>query len=74
MLSITEVINYISLEFCADELILYSQAIIKKRPQRNINVQNFYLYIFGMIFNAIAIVIQDYDAVANKYVIFQYLL
>ncbi|KMT01582.1 hypothetical protein BVRB_9g215780 [Beta vulgaris subsp. vulgaris] len=45
---------------------VYTEAIIKKRPQRNINVQNFYLYIFGMIFNAIAIVIQDYDAVANK--------
>ncbi|CAO2814788.1 unnamed protein product [Amaranthus hypochondriacus] len=45
---------------------VYTEAIIKKRPQRNINVQNFYLYVFGMIFNAIAIVIQDFDAVANK--------
>ncbi|PKI66516.1 hypothetical protein CRG98_013080, partial [Punica granatum] len=41
-------------------------AIIKKRPSRNINVQNFWLYIFGMIFNAIAIFIQDFDAVMNK--------
>uniref|UniRef100_A0A7C9DT52 Uncharacterized protein n=1 Tax=Opuntia streptacantha TaxID=393608 RepID=A0A7C9DT52_OPUST len=45
---------------------VYTEAIIKKRPQRNINVQNFYLYVFGMIFNAVAIVIQDFDEVANK--------
>lgn len=45
---------------------VYTEAIMKKRPSRNINVQNFWLYIFGMIFNAIAIVIQDFDAVANK--------
>ena len=42
------------------------QAIIKKRPSRNINVQNFWLYVFGMAFNAVAILIQDFDAVANK--------
>ncbi|KAL7237242.1 hypothetical protein ACSBR2_003517 [Camellia fascicularis] len=42
------------------------QAIIKKRPSRNINVQNFWLYVFGMCFNAIAILIQDFDAVMNK--------
>ncbi|XP_047319946.1 CMP-sialic acid transporter 2-like [Impatiens glandulifera] len=45
---------------------VYTEAIIKKRPSRNINVQNFWLYIFGMGFNAIAIIIQDFDAVANK--------
>ncbi|KAL9238337.1 hypothetical protein vseg_012770 [Gypsophila vaccaria] len=45
---------------------VYTEAIIKKRPQRNINVQNFYLYVFGMIFNAAAIMIQDFDAVVNK--------
>ncbi|KAF8013253.1 hypothetical protein BT93_I1186 [Corymbia citriodora subsp. variegata] len=45
---------------------VYAEAIMKRRPSRNINVQNFWLYIFGMIFNAIAIVIQDFDAVANK--------
>nr|GLL45248.1 CMP-sialic acid transporter 4-like [Ipomoea trifida] len=45
---------------------VYTEAIIKKRPSRNINVQNFWLYVFGMIFNAIAIVIQDFDQVANK--------
>ena len=55
-------------------LFLYLQAIIKKRPQRNINVQNFYLYVFGMIFNAVAIVIQDFDEVANKYVVSLYAL
>ncbi|KAL6211088.1 hypothetical protein ACLB2K_016316 [Fragaria x ananassa] len=45
---------------------VYTEAIIKKRPSRNINVQNFWLYVFGMIFNAAAIVIQDFDAVVNK--------
>lgn len=47
-------------------LFLYLQAIMKKRPSRNINVQNFWLYVFGMAFNAVAIVIQDFDAVMNK--------
>nr|CAB3482621.1 unnamed protein product [Digitaria exilis] len=41
-------------------------AIIKKRPSRNINVQNFWLYIFGVVFNLVAICVQDYDAVMNK--------
>ncbi|XP_039126845.1 CMP-sialic acid transporter 2-like [Dioscorea cayenensis subsp. rotundata] len=45
---------------------VYTEAIIKKRPSRNINVQNFWLYVFGMIFNLIAICVQDYDAVMNK--------
>ncbi|XP_015972877.1 CMP-sialic acid transporter 4 [Arachis duranensis] len=45
---------------------VYTEAIIKKRPSRNINVQNFWLYIFGMGFNAIAILVQDFDAVMNK--------
>ncbi|KAJ7969189.1 putative CMP-sialic acid transporter [Quillaja saponaria] len=45
---------------------VYTEAIIKKRPSRNINVQNFWLYVFGMIFNAVAIVVQDFDAVMNK--------
>ncbi|XP_038983922.1 CMP-sialic acid transporter 2 isoform X3 [Phoenix dactylifera] len=45
---------------------VYTEAIIKKRPSRNINVQNFWLYIFGMVFNLIAICIQDYDEVMNK--------
>ncbi|WCJ35024.1 Nucleotide-sugar transporter family protein [Euphorbia peplus] len=45
---------------------VYTEAIIKKRPSRNINVQNFWLYVFGMIFNAMAILIQDFDAVMNK--------
>ena len=39
---------------------------MKKRPSRNINVQNFWLYVFGMVFNAVAIVTQDFDAVMNK--------
>ncbi|KAL4347582.1 hypothetical protein GQ457_17G004290 [Hibiscus cannabinus] len=45
---------------------VYTEAIIKKRPSRNINVQNFCLYIFGMVFNAVAILVQDFDAVMNK--------
>ncbi|CAN6445778.1 unnamed protein product [Victoria cruziana] len=45
---------------------VYTEAIIKKRPSRNINVQNFYLYIFGMVFNVAAIFIQDFDDVLNK--------
>ncbi|EOX98921.1 hypothetical protein QUC31_014909 [Theobroma cacao] len=45
---------------------VYTEAIIKKRPSRNINVQNFWLYIFGMAFNAVAILIQDFDAVVDK--------
>ena len=47
------------------------QAIIKKRPSRNINVQNFWLYIFGVIFNLVAICVQDYDAVMNKLVLME---
>lgn len=42
------------------------QAIMKKRPSRNVNVQNFWLYVFGMVFNAMAILVQDFDAVMNK--------
>lgn len=45
---------------------VYTEAIIKKRPQRNINVQNFWLYVFGMAFNLVAILVQDFDAVINK--------
>ncbi|KAJ0641184.1 putative nucleotide-sugar transporter [Helianthus annuus] len=45
---------------------VYTEAIIKKRPSRNINVQNFWLYVFGMAFNLIAILVQDFDAVVNK--------
>ncbi|TYI45826.1 hypothetical protein E1A91_D13G065300v1 [Gossypium mustelinum] len=45
---------------------VYTEAIIKKRTSRNINVQNFWLYIFGMAFNAVVILIQDFDAAMNK--------
>ncbi|KAL9261355.1 CMP-sialic acid transporter 4-like protein [Drosera capensis] len=45
---------------------VYTEAIIKKRPQRNINVQNFWLYVFGMAFNLVAILVQDFDAVIYK--------
>ncbi|KAF8669347.1 hypothetical protein HU200_051688 [Digitaria exilis] len=45
---------------------VYTEAIIKKRPSRNIYVQNFWLYIFGMLFNLVAIFLQDFGAVINK--------
>ncbi|EPS63428.1 hypothetical protein M569_11358, partial [Genlisea aurea] len=45
---------------------VYTEAIIKKRPSRNINVQNFWLYIFGMCFNSVAILTQDFYAVYSK--------
>ncbi|XP_030972802.1 CMP-sialic acid transporter 4-like isoform X2 [Quercus lobata] len=45
---------------------VYTEAIMKKRPSRNIDVQNFWLYIFGMVFNAVAMVTQDFDVVMNK--------
>ncbi|KAL4651506.1 hypothetical protein ACB092_01G164600 [Castanea dentata] len=41
---------------------VYTEAIIKKRPSRNTNVQNFFLYDFGMLFSTVAIVTQDFDA------------
>ncbi|KAM4071064.1 hypothetical protein ACB094_11G033400 [Castanea mollissima] len=44
---------------------VYTEVILKKHPSRNINVQNFWLYIFGMVFSAVAIVIQDFDMVVN---------
>ncbi|KAI3795642.1 hypothetical protein L1987_38298 [Smallanthus sonchifolius] len=45
---------------------VYTEAIIKKRPLRNINVQNFWLYVFGMIFNVVAMLTQDFDAIVSK--------
>ncbi|CAK7324325.1 unnamed protein product [Dovyalis caffra] len=53
-------------EFAPQSFGAAAHAIIKKRPSRNINVQNFWLYVFGMIFNAMAILVQDFDAVVNK--------
>ena len=34
-------------------------------------MQNFWLYIFGVIFNLVAICVQDYDAVMNKLVLME---
>ncbi|XP_059067552.1 CMP-sialic acid transporter 2 [Cryptomeria japonica] len=45
---------------------VYTELIIKKRPLRNINVQNFWLYNFGMIFNVGAMLTQDHDDIMNK--------
>ncbi|PIA64014.1 hypothetical protein AQUCO_00201361v1 [Aquilegia coerulea] len=53
---------------------VYTEAIMKKRPSRNINVQNFWLYVFGMVFNAVAILVQDFDAVMNKGFFYGYTL
>jgi len=49
-------------------MFLTIQVIIKKHPSRNINAQNFWLYIFGMLFNLVVICVQDFDAVMNKLV------
>jgi|TARA_B110000977_G_scaffold26996_1_gene33880 UDP-sugar transporter A1/2/3 len=45
---------------------VYTELIMKTRPQRNINVQNVYLYAFGVLFNLGAIYFYDYDAVVGK--------
>ncbi len=45
---------------------VYTELIIKKRPQRSINVQNFYLYIFGIFFNLMTIVFYDNHQIMEK--------
>ncbi|KAK8914591.1 CMP-sialic acid transporter 4 [Platanthera zijinensis] len=45
---------------------VYIEAILKKHPSRNINVQNFWLSIFGLIFNLVAIFDKDFDDVISK--------
>ena len=45
---------------------VYTELIMKKTPQRNVNVQNVYLYMFGVIFNVFAIFLYDYDAVFGQ--------
>lgn len=45
---------------------VYTEVIIKRRPSRNINVQNFWLYLFGIIFNAFAIFTHDLDTIMDK--------
>mmetsp|Transcript_39762 Transcript_39762/g.55213 ORF Transcript_39762/g.55213 Transcript_39762/m.55213 type:complete len:331 (-) Transcript_39762:158-1150(-) len=45
---------------------VYTELIMKKKPQRNVNVQNIYLYVFGILFNAVTIFVYDYDAVIGK--------
>ena len=51
---------------------VYTELIIKKRPQRSINVQNFYLYIFGIVFNMMAILVYDNSGVMEKGFFFGY--
>lgn len=45
---------------------VYTELIMKKRPQRNVNVQNIYLYLFGIVFNTITIFVYDYEAVVGN--------
>ncbi|GAU46676.1 hypothetical protein TSUD_254420 [Trifolium subterraneum] len=61
-----ELLTFVVMALLSGFAGVYTEAIIKKRPARNINVQNFWLYIFGMGFNVVAILVQDFDAVMNK--------
>ena len=45
---------------------MYTELIMKKQPKRNVNAQNVYLYLFGVIFNMVAIFLYDYDAVFGR--------
>ena len=45
---------------------VYTELIMKTRPQRNINVQNLYLYAFGVVFNLVLIYFADYEAVIGR--------
>ncbi|KAJ3693352.1 hypothetical protein LUZ60_008832 [Juncus effusus] len=45
---------------------VYTEKIMKNRVSRNINVQNFWLYVFGMLFNLIFIIMKDFDDVIEK--------
>nr|GFA11728.1 CMP-sialic acid transporter 4-like [Tanacetum cinerariifolium] len=45
---------------------VYTKAIKKKRFSKNTNVHNCWLYVFGMVFNVVAILVQDLYAVVNK--------
>ena len=45
---------------------VYTELIMKKQPKRNVNAQNVYLYLFGVIFNMVAIFLYDYDAVFGR--------
>ena len=45
---------------------VYTEMIIKKRPQRSIHVQNFYLYTFGIFFNVLAMFTYDSGGVFEK--------
>ena len=38
---------------------VYTELVMKKRPKRNINVQNLYMYLFGILLNAIALLSQE---------------
>lgn len=45
---------------------VYTEMIMKKRTQRSIHVQNFYLYSFGILFNVIAMFTYENGDVLEK--------
>lgn len=45
---------------------VYTELIIKRRIQRSIHVQNFYLYAFGILFNGILVAAYDAENVRSK--------
>lgn len=45
---------------------VYTEMIMKKRLQRSIHVQNFYLYSFGILFNIIAMFTYEEGTVLEK--------
>ena len=45
---------------------VYTEMIIKKTMQRDINVQNLYLYSYGAIFSSVSMVVQDMDKITSE--------
>ena len=45
---------------------VYTELIMKKRPQRDVNVQNVFLYTFGVLFNFFAMIAGERDVVWSK--------
>jgi len=50
---------------------VYSEVVLKKDVEVNLNLQNIYLYVFTISFNAITIVITDFEGVMNPSVLFR---
>lgn len=45
---------------------VYTEMIIKKTMQRDINVQNLYLYSFGAIFSSVSMLVQDMGKMTSE--------